>query len=611
MEGFPLFSRFNFIFTCNLVGLLNFCLLIVPPLNNILATIVSKIKPLMHRYTSGAFSIKRIVSKPVSFVVFQWPSMMCACYCWDQMKSIFLPCLQTWLREAIEMGNTTSEYEAVHGLLKNRPGVDQKPSDVDKSFVGCVPTDMVGSGNAFLSDKTVQMINAIKTRASTNGNIFSAAHQSSSLQKSRNFKYHTRTMRQFLSNWNINDLFALVEEYENLNTLKSFVLLSNKARQYASTCRNDLANLIDNKLLTDVQLVYEIFTPDGQKVQMGPPIQCHKAILAARSEYFRQLFLRYETTHSFYISSQVDPNVSYEMFIHFIRYLYSNTHDPKVLSTYYLNFLLSKFKCTRNFKEALNYLRFSDCHFSDSVLLFKSSNPTQQDVPVPLIYQCHKSVLCARSKFFSNYLKRKTLHKESDSSSSSNMQSLQSLQNGSDTLTKDSGDNKEFNGATQIVLDTEIVNPKYGRILMDSLYLDTIDLRNITNISMGNSAAASETEDSQTIKSSGVITDAMDLYVIAGLLDIPVLAQGLWLNHLNNLVLKWIFKKTEPKLSFRYIKKNVSEFDFLYHVFSRRFTVVKIPTTTVAFLSDSRLILKRSIFKRVCTLHSYGRVGYD
>ena len=428
------------------------------------------------------------------------------------------------------MGNTTSEYEAVHGLLKNRSGVDQKVGEGGDKNVGCVPTHMVGSGNAFLSDKTIQMLNAIKIRASANGNFFSSAHSSSSLQKTRNFKYHTRTMRQFLSNWNINDLFALVEEYENLNTLKSFVLLSNKARQYASTCRNDLANLIDNKLLADVQLVYEIFTPDGQKVQMGPPIQCHKAILAARSEYFRQLFLRYETTNSFYISSQVDPNVSYEMFIHFIRYLYSNTHDPKVLSTYYLNFLLSKFKCTRNFKEALNYLRFSDCQFSDSVLLFKSSNPTQQDVPVPLIYQCHKSVLCARSKFFSNYLKRKTLHKETDSTSS-NVQSLQSLQNGSDTLTNDAGDSKEFNGATQIVLDTEIVNPKYGRILMDSLYLDTIDLRNITNISTG--ASATETDDSQAIKSTGVITDAMDLYVIAGLLDIPVLAQGLYSTQLS------------------------------------------------------------------------------
>ena len=367
----------------------------------------------------------------------------------------------------------------------------------------------------------------IKERAHLKSMGRGIGYQSNSIQRIKSAKYHSKVMREFLLNWSINDLFALVEEYENLNTLKSFVQLSNRARQYASTCRNDLANLVDSSLLADVQLVYETCSKTGQRVQMGPPIPCHKAILAARSEYFKHLFTKYRSTNSFYISSQVDPNVSYEMFVHFVRYLYSNTHDPKVLTTYYLNFLLSKFKCNRGFKEALNYLRFSDTLFSDSVLLFKNSNPSRQDVPVPLIYQCHKSVLCARSKFFSSYLKRKST-KESDAS---NTNTLVSAKRGSTEAVDTSP--AEFNGATQIVLDTEIVNPKYGRILMDSLYLDTIDLRNITNVSTNfsqekdSSGAAEDTNKTGSLKSSSVISDAMELYVIAGLLDVPVLAQGI------------------------------------------------------------------------------------
>ena len=418
------------------------------------------------------------------------------------------------------MGNSVSEYEAVHNLMLQQhqrtaesSGASGSGNDFAKS--GCVPAVISGRAS-FIPDKTAGLLNLLKERTHISGTK-AVVYQSASLQKTKSNKYHSKVMREFLTNWNINDLFALVEEYENLHTLKSFVLLSNKARQYASTCRKDLANLIESKLLADVQLVYETVNKNGQRVQMGPPIQCHKAILAARSEYFKHLFLKYRSTNSFYISSQVDPNVNYAMFTHFIQYLYSNTHDPKILSSYYLNFLLSKFKCNRGFKEALNYLRFSDTQLSDSVLLFKNSNPQKQDVPVPLIYQCHKSVLCARSKFFSSYLKRKSVNQ---SDLTSDVQS-----NASDA-------NKEFNGATQIVLDTEIVNPKYGRILMDALYLDTIDLRNITNVSTNFSQENNSSDDfsgsnkTGSLKSANVIADAMELYVIAGLLDVPVLAQG-------------------------------------------------------------------------------------
>lgn len=342
---------------------------------------------------------------------------------------------------------------------------------------------------------------------------------------------HGKVIREFVADWNPLELNTLVEEYESTAALKDLSVQADLARPPASTHKQDLSDLFDYKYASDVTLVFQ-----------GACFPAHRAILSCRCAYFRELLSSSRLTGSgnqqVLVDSLQSRGIDIPTFACLLRYLYTSDfslNDGEATDISNLEVLIrlgQEFGTPNALEQDLRYLMETG-DLADSVLVFasgqdfgtaavssslsaKSSQNAASDYGFfPwLEIQCHKAVLSARSPFFRNLIQRRC-------------RATSATENGN------SG------GVTpiRIVLDESVIPRRYARVLMQALYLDSVDLNCI--VRSGYSASVGQ-EDANTATSGGaaaatvlpaprlptLFEEATELYQIGRFLDLDILSQG-------------------------------------------------------------------------------------
>lgn len=129
---------------------------------------------------------------------------------------------------------------------------------------------------------------------------------------------HSKTIREFVSNWSHSEIRSLLEEYEALAALKDLTIQAELARPPAATYKQDLSTLYDFKYCTDVDLIFQ-----------GACFPVHRAILAVRSSYFRDVLSRNPSYGAQIRVNLHTPGVDIEMFGALLRYIYTGDIGPR------------------------------------------------------------------------------------------------------------------------------------------------------------------------------------------------------------------------------------------------------------------------------------------
>lgn len=306
-----------------------------------------------------------------------------------------------------------------------------------------------------------------------------------------------KALREMISTWSIRELKSLIQEYEVLVSLKELAVAANIARPPANTLKQDLAVLFDSKCCTDINLVYK-----------GACFPAHRAILSVRSPYFRDLLNRYSG-----IGCQIPVKlrtigVDVALFAMLLRYLYTDeisSHDLRPDHQETLAKLADEFGVPNPLEHDLRVLLDSG-NYSDAVLVFTcdgncTDSSAENDAPCKSVLhelRCHKAILAARSPFFKNLLIRRAR----------------------------SGEDQGFHTQSKIVLDETIIPRRYARVLLNTIYQDTVDLSLILR---GSASMCSLSEAQAIVAGRGQMTlieEAMEVYQIGQFLDFPVLSQG-------------------------------------------------------------------------------------
>ncbi|XP_063430369.1 BTB/POZ domain-containing protein 7-like [Mytilus trossulus] len=322
-----------------------------------------------------------------------------------------------------------------------------------------------------------------------------------SRRHSRSLDYG-RALRDMISSWSFRDVNCLIQEYEALAALKELALAANVARPPANSFRQDLSHLFDSKLCTDVDLVYR-----------GACFPAHRAMLSARSPYFRNL-LRYHPFGSQVPVKLKTVGVDVSLFAILLRYLYTDSINLEELRKDHreiLRRLAEEFGLPNQLEFDLRTLLESG-DYCDALLVFscdsECSDSLSHDLPPEgvckaksLELPCHKCVLAARSQFFRNLLLRRARSGEE--------------------LTE-----RTLQTTSLIVLDESVIPRKYARVLLNAIYQDSVDLSLILR---GSASMCSLSEAQAIVAGKGQMTlvdEAMEVYQIGQFLDFPILSQG-------------------------------------------------------------------------------------
>lgn len=319
---------------------------------------------------------------------------------------------------------------------------------------------------------------------------------------------HGRALRELVSMWSVQDLQALVMEYEAMAALKELATAATQARPGVTTLRQDLRALYECKFCTDVDLIYR-----------GACFPAHRALLAARSPFFRGLLVRYPEYGSQVPVKLKTPGVDVQLFAALIRYLYTDELDREDLpreSVEVLAQLAEEFGVPDRLEHVMKALLESGL-YSDAILVFSIDNEPadvlascsdmSQSLQVggrtsKLELKCHKAILAARSPFFRNLINRRARSGEE--------------------LTE-----RTLHTPSRIVLDESVISRRYARVLLNAVYQDTVDLSCIVR---GSSSMCSLSEVQAMVASGKCqmthVDEAMEIYQIGQFLDFPVLSQG-------------------------------------------------------------------------------------
>ncbi|XP_074662377.1 BTB/POZ domain-containing protein 7-like [Tubulanus polymorphus] len=320
---------------------------------------------------------------------------------------------------------------------------------------------------------------------------------------------HAKAIREFTSNWSIRELHALVEEYEASIALKELTILSNLARPSANSLKQDLSNLYDYKFCTDLDLIYR-----------GACFPVHRAILSARCPYFRHLLRRFPTYGAQVPVDIKTHGVDVNLFSALLRYLYTGEFNQEESHYENLDILVQigeEFGTPNLLEHDLRRL-LETGEYCDTVLLFSSDGDHHPDPVLSdctdacgdacspphvgrLELHCHKALLAARSPFFRSLLMRRARAGEHIAE-------------------------HILRTPTRIILDESVIPRKYARVLLNAIYLDTVDLSCILKSSV---SACSLSEVQAMVSGKGNMTpadEAMEIFQIGQFLDFPVLSQG-------------------------------------------------------------------------------------
>ncbi|KAG9344863.1 hypothetical protein JZ751_010554 [Albula glossodonta] len=329
---------------------------------------------------------------------------------------------------------------------------------------------------------------------------------------------HARQMRELLSDWEVRDVAALVEEYEGTAALKELSLQADLARPEARSLRRDLGALYERRLCADMDLVFQ-----------GACFPVHRAILAARCPLFRKLLPSPSPPSS--SSSELCREVLMDtglvgvdapMFSVLMRYLYTGelgaSEADAWLQSQNADILvrLSEEFGTPNPLEADMRGLFDRMCYYDSLLSFSTDSGPGEGAAVSggaAVAGCstgggeelraHKALLAARSPFFRNLLQRRRRSGEEAATSQAPQ------------------------GPTRIVLDKSIIPKKYARVILHCMYTDAVDLSLVLHSSPSTGSLG---EVQALVAGKAAMTraeEAMELYHIALFLEFSMLAQEL------------------------------------------------------------------------------------
>ena len=311
-----------------------------------------------------------------------------------------------------------------------------------------------------------------------------------------------KSLRDLISLWSVRDISALVNEFEALIALKEIAISTNLARPPANMHRQDLSHLYLCRYCTDVDLVFR-----------GTIFPAHRALLSVRSPFFKDLLSRHYT-----IGGQVPVKlrthgVDPALFSVLLKYLYTdhiNSDDLRLDGQDILLKVADELGMPNPLEQDIRTL-LETGDYSDAILVF-SSDPDLNDSlsseagssealnrSSKLELPCHKAILAARSPFFRNLLVRRA-------------------HLGDDSVIQTS--------PSVIVLDEEVISRRYARVLLNSLYLDSVDL---SLIMRGSTSMCSLSEVQAIVAGKGQMTlvdEAMEIYQIGQFLDFPALSQG-------------------------------------------------------------------------------------
>ncbi|UYV64836.1 BTBD7 [Cordylochernes scorpioides] len=319
---------------------------------------------------------------------------------------------------------------------------------------------------------------------------------------------HAQIFRDFLADWSPRDVITLVEEYEALMALKELAVAADLARPAANACKQDLGTLFEYKYCSDINLIYQ-----------GTVFPVHRAVLAARCPFFREL-LNSLSSLCTEVAVDIDiAGVSVSMFNELLRYLY--TGDLSVAEQYegsldILFQLSEQFGIPNPLQQDLRYLLETGM-YSDISLTFTSRTPAgglfgraADGTPSVVCdhlppeaegktckvchgeaeYWCHRAILSARSPFFRNVIRR---------------QQRRSI-------------DMQEPCRTRVVLDESIIPRRFARILLHAVYQDTFDF----------SALLLEASKKGVPPEGGgpqktLVDEAMHLYEVARFIELDVL----------------------------------------------------------------------------------------
>lgn len=342
---------------------------------------------------------------------------------------------------------------------------------------------------------------------------------------SRSMDY-AKALREMISSWSVRDVSALVQEYEASAALKELHVAANLARPTARTLRQDLSMLYDCKFCTDVDLVYK-----------GTCFPAHRAILASRSPFFKNLLSHYPDFGAQVTVKLKTPGVDLPLFSALLRYLYTDeldTRDLRLDNSEILARLASEFGVPNVLEHDMRTLLDSG-EYSDAVLVFSNCEVCWSSPHIPFPdhppfpdhahalsashggevgqaappktpskkeFPCHKAILAARSPFFRNLILRRAKSGEEATE-------------------------RALRTPSRILLDESVIPRRYARVLLGALYSDVVDMSGV----MRGSTSMCSLSEIQAMVSTGkchmtVVDEAMEVYQIGQFLDFQVLSQG-------------------------------------------------------------------------------------
>ena len=269
--------------------------------------------------------------------------------------------------------------------------------------------------------------NGVKEKRKKGGSKFATLRKKlvRGRRQSKSFD-HAKAVREMLSTWSAEDVRFLIQEYETSIALRELSLGANLARPTARSLRHDLSRLYDCKFCTDVDLLF--------KSNCFP---VHRAILSARSPYFKRLLAQHPEYGAQVHVRLKTPGVDVNLFSALLRYLYTDELcGPAGLeNTTLLGQLAHEFGVPNqlevDFKQLLDSGDLSDAVLvfstdaTDSATSIASSLPTCSHLdasacscmvqslhgpqrPSPSFeFPCHRAIIAARSPFFRNLINRR------------------------------------------------------------------------------------------------------------------------------------------------------------------------------------------------------------
>ncbi|KAG8176022.1 hypothetical protein JTE90_025349 [Oedothorax gibbosus] len=322
---------------------------------------------------------------------------------------------------------------------------------------------------------------------------------------------HAQVFRDLIADWSPRDVVSLVEEYEATSALKEITLQAEAARPPASTCKRDLGTLFQNRYCSDINLIYQ-----------GTVFSVHRAILAARCPFFREMLNSLSSVCT-EVAVDIDiAGVSTSMFGELLRYLYTGelALPPSGGGNFDVLYQLSEqFGIPNPLEQDLRYLLetgiYSDVSLSftspsdatpsvrgqtayvcDHVLMEAEGKPCKI-CHGPNEFWCHRAILSARSPFFRNVIHRQQ--------------------------------RREDGGAhrTRILLDDSVIPRRYACILLRAVYQDALEFGAPSASSRDVSASEQGAKGgSRGEVPQSAVEEAMQLHEVARFIEMDALVQS-------------------------------------------------------------------------------------